>query len=217
MFLKLSTILGSLLLIGVTAKSENGRTKVTPLDTTQPNEFYFTSDLYYVDEDATNAVIEVGFVPGDRSFTGSVDYCTRNGTATAGQDYIGVTNTLGFSGPAPTKTFTIVIQVDALLEGNETVQLSLSNTNAIISRSNATLVIIDKTPRPRMDVVRSNNSFTLSWPTNFTNFALQKTTDLTTTNWAAVPQLPSITNGRFNVITQDIGNAFYRLIPSSGP
>lgn len=42
-------------------------------DIPAPNEFWFTSETYFVDEDATNAVITVGFRPGDRSWQGWVN------------------------------------------------------------------------------------------------------------------------------------------------
>jgi hypothetical protein len=202
--------------VGIFLNAATGNAKdaggVTTQDTTQPNQFYFTSDVYYVDEDATSAVIEVGFVPGDRSFSGSVTYYTVNGTAVSGQDYTGVTNTLVFSGPGPSKTFTIPIQIDGLLEGNETVQLFLSNPNANLTRSNATLVIIDKPPRPKLDFIKSNNAVTISWATNFTNFVLQKTTNLPSTNWVNMSPPGNATNGRFNVTTQAVSNAFFRLV-----
>ncbi|MDB6027146.1 MAG: hypothetical protein JWM68_3369 [Verrucomicrobiales bacterium] len=189
--------------------------QITPYETTRPNEFYFTSDVYYVDEDATNAVIEVGFVPGDRSYSGSVNYSTTNGSAQCGQDYVGVTNTLSFSGPAPTRTFTIPIQKDALCEGNETVQLVLSSGSAFITRSTATLIIVDKTAPPKLDMTKSNNTLTLSWPTNFTNCALQKSGNLT--SWVNMAAAPTVSNGRYNVTAQATTNTFFRLKINNAP
>lgn len=188
----------------------------TRYDTTQPNEFYFTSDVYYVDEDATNAVIEVGFIPGNRSYSGSVDYRTADGTAVAGQDYSGTTNTLFFSGLAPTKAFTIPIQLDALSEGDETVQLSLVNPNALITRSSATLVIRNKQPRPSLAFSKSNSAVTLSWPASYTNCVLQKATGVAT-NWTNVPQQASVASGQYSVTMPITGNAFFRLSVSPSP
>jgi hypothetical protein len=188
-----------------------------PNDTTQPNEFYFTSDLYYVDEDAGVAVIEVGFIAGDRSLSGSVNFRTANGSATSGQDYTGVTNTLVFSGPAPTRTFTIPIQLDELTEGNETVQLSLSNSAANITRSTATLIIVDKPFRPKLTTARTNNTITLSWPTNTPSFVLQKATNLNVASWINLPPATNTANGNFIVTTPAIGNAFFRLSRTNSP
>jgi hypothetical protein len=183
--------------------------EVVRYDTTQPNEFYFTSDVYYVAENATNAVIEVGFVAGNRSYTGSVDYHTENGSAIAGADYGGVTNTLSFSGLAPTKTFTIPIILDGLLETNETVQLFLSNSNALITHPTAKLVIIDKTAIP-FQLGTSNGYTTISWPALQTNVDLQLATNLASTNWSSVPFVGP-RNGRYYRTGSASGAGFFRL------
>ena len=78
----------------------------------------------------------------------SVDYETSNGTAEADTDYIHTEGTLIFSHGDLEKTFTIDINNDEIYEGNETINLSLSNPTpediAVLgSPSTATLTIID--------------------------------------------------------------------------
>lgn len=53
---------------------------------------------------------------------------------------------------------------------------------------------------------------TVSWPSPSTGFVLQQTTDLTGTNWIAVP-LPVSDNGtsKFIIVNPPGGNRFYRL------
>jgi hypothetical protein len=204
----IQTICFLTVLCGLTA---SGAT-IQPLSTTQPNEFRFTSDVYYVQEGATNALIEVAFVPGSRSYSGSVDYRSANGTAVSGQDYYGVTNTLSFSGLAPSQTFMISVPMTAARKKNETVMLFLSNPSALITRSNATLVILaNSTPQAKLDMVQANGAITVSWPSTFTNCVLQKATSFADANWSNVPQPTAVSNGRYSFTTAATGSAFFRL------
>jgi len=55
-----------------------------------------------------------------------VNYATSDGTAVAGTDYVGTNGTLTFGAGETTKTFTIGITNDTIVNGNRTVTLSLS-------------------------------------------------------------------------------------------
>lgn len=187
-------------------------------DTVVPNEFWFTSDVYQVDEDATNAVITVGFAPGNRSWQGSVDYSVRSGTATAGEDFIAVSGTLYFSGPGtPVPTINIPIINDELQEGDETVQISLSNSNAIIAQTNATLVIIEKPPSLKI-AASGNGKISLTWPESFSNFVLEKSAQPTGNNWSLVSSVQNVSNGVCCVEEPpSVTPVFYRLRKSGSP
>ena len=64
----------------------------------------------------------------------SVNFATSNGTATAGTDYASKTGTVSFAAGETTKTFTVDITNDAVFEGSETFNVTLSNaTGATIS------------------------------------------------------------------------------------
>ncbi|MDX1953122.1 MAG: Calx-beta domain-containing protein, partial [Verrucomicrobiota bacterium] len=66
------------------------------------------------------------------------------GTAVAGQDYTARLFTLTFDIGEVSKTFSINITNDVLVEGTETVNLSIFNpTNAVITLGNAMLTIVD--------------------------------------------------------------------------
>jgi hypothetical protein len=67
----------------------------------------------------------------------TVNYATANGTAQAGTDYVAQNGTLTFApGSALTRTVSIVINGDAVVEGNETLLVLLSGaTNASISKA----------------------------------------------------------------------------------
>jgi Zn-dependent metalloprotease len=57
----------------------------------------------------------------------SIDYATSSGTATEGEDYTGRSGTLTFGSGVTSRTFTVPITNDALTEGNETFDVTLSN------------------------------------------------------------------------------------------
>jgi hypothetical protein len=75
----------------------------------------------------------------------SVNYATSNGTAGAG-DYTSTNGTLSWAdGDAANKTFTVTLTPDVLVEGDETVNLSLSlpTGGSVLGLSSAVLVITD--------------------------------------------------------------------------
>src|SRR5262249_58615302 len=57
----------------------------------------------------------------------TVDYATSDGTATAGSDYSAKSGTLSFANGEVSKTFVVAILDDTIYEGNETINLTLSN------------------------------------------------------------------------------------------
>ena len=76
----------------------------------------------------------------------SVSYATSNGTATEPGDYTAAAGTFTFQAGETTKTFTVTTVSDALIEGNESVNLTLSGpTNGLLlgNPSTAMLWILD--------------------------------------------------------------------------
>lgn len=185
-------------------------------DINAPNEFWFTSDVYYV-EGASNAVITVEFHPGNRSWSGTVDYYTSDGTATAGEDYTAVSGTLSFSGPGTPIPQIIIPIAQVERTEDETVQIFLSNPNATITRGTATLIIQKKTPALKI-TPGTNGTIVLSWPEEGSNLSLQKSSSLFGSDWTPVPAPQSVVNGSCKVIEPASGGAtFYRLEKTSQP
>ena len=92
-----------------------------------PAALQFSSATYSVAENGGNATITVTRTGGSAGAVG-VSFATSNGTATAGSDYTAVTQTVSFAnGDTANKTVSIPILDDTLVEGNETVNLALSN------------------------------------------------------------------------------------------
>jgi len=112
----------------------------TPTD----SSVQFSSATYSVNEDGGSKTITVTRTGGTNAF--SVNYRTSNGTATAGADYTGLNGVLDFATNETSKTFTVPIINDTLVEGDETLNLTLSNPSGGVtlgSPSTAVLTIVD--------------------------------------------------------------------------
>jgi sugar lactone lactonase YvrE len=80
----------------------------------------------------------------------SVNYATSNGTATAGSDYTSTSGTLTFGDGITSQTFSVPVLDDLLAEGNETVNLALSNPTggATLGTPNTAVLTITNVPKP---------------------------------------------------------------------
>jgi hypothetical protein len=115
-----------------------------------PDTIQFSSATYTADEGSATITITVTRTGGTPA--ASVNFATSNGTATAGSDYTAANGTLSWAaGESGPKTFDVPIAaVDAAVEGEETVTLTLSmNSGAPLgAQSTATLVITDPDSPP---------------------------------------------------------------------
>lgn len=80
----------------------------------------------------------------------SVDYSTVNGTATAPADYAFQTGTLNFAAGETNKTILATITDDGLVEGDETLQMLLSNPSggAVLGQQSSTTLAIQDNETP---------------------------------------------------------------------
>jgi aldose sugar dehydrogenase len=85
----------------------------------------FGSSSFTVNEGEGAATVTVTRL-GSTATPASIDYSTSDGTASNRTDYITTSGTLQFAAGETTKTFTIPLVDDAYVEGNETVNLTLS-------------------------------------------------------------------------------------------
>ena len=95
----------------------------------------------------------------------SVNFATSDGTATAGSDYTATSGTLNFGVGETSKTDTISITNDTLVEGNETVNLTLTNATggaALGTQATATLTIVDDDVAPAAAVQFSTAAFSVN-------------------------------------------------------
>jgi uncharacterized delta-60 repeat protein len=110
----------------------------------------FTSPVFQVSENQPTASLIVTRT-GNASNPFAVDYSTKDGTATSGQDYTAQNGTLNFASGESNKVIVLSILNDTLIEGDETVTVTLSNPSggvAIGNQGSATLVISDDDALP---------------------------------------------------------------------
>jgi len=91
----------------------------------------FTQGHYLVEEFTPSVQINVSR-SGDLSGVTTVDYTTVNGTASDRTDYTSSQGTLRFEPGEALKTFNVLFTDDALIEGFESLTLSLSNVNGAL-------------------------------------------------------------------------------------
>jgi hypothetical protein len=112
----------------------------------------FRSSIFSVNEDEGAAIITVTRT-GRLNDIARVNYATSDGTAIASADYQSVSGTLDFAVGEITKTFSIPLINDALIEGVETVNLTLTPINGFNGASlgvpsTARLAIMDEPTEP---------------------------------------------------------------------
>ncbi len=110
----------------------------------EPGILGLSAASYTVNENQPSATITVARTQGTTG-AASVQYATSNGSATAGADFTNSSGSLQWAaGEGGTKSFTIPILDDNIQEGNETVNITLSNViGAGLGRGTASLTIID--------------------------------------------------------------------------
>jgi hypothetical protein len=86
----------------------------------------FSASDYQIGEGGGSIEITV-LREGDVSGTSKVDYATSDGTASQKSDYEPAVGTLTFNPGDTSKTFRVLIVDDTLVEGDETINLTLSN------------------------------------------------------------------------------------------
>jgi uncharacterized membrane protein len=113
---------------------------------TRPGVVQFSTAASSVNENAGQATITLNRTNGSDGAV-SVLVSTSNGTATAGQDYTAVSQTVSWTdGDTSPKTITVPVQDDDLFKGDETVSLALGDPTGGVtlgSPATAVLTIVD--------------------------------------------------------------------------
>ncbi len=153
----------------------------------------------------------------DKAATGpvTVAYATANGTATAGSDYVASGGSLTFAAGETSKTVHVDISGDAVLEGNETFTVTLSNASgATIADGAAIGTIVNDDREPDQGHVGNGkaDTFSISWAWG-TNTAINFDTALDTLDfsWMAKDGFSIAEANGSTVITIEGNNQTYQL------
>jgi CSLREA domain-containing protein len=117
----------------------------------------FAAPAYTFIEDIGDAPIRVNRVGGS-SGTLTVSYATTPGTAAEGTDYTAVAGTITFADGETTKTFTVPVANDGVVEPGETIGLVLfspTSPESVGARGRAVLNIVDGTQTPTLSFTRA--------------------------------------------------------------
>jgi aldose sugar dehydrogenase len=102
----------------------------------------FSAAGYVVNENAGSVTVAVTRT-GNTANASTINYATTNGSATQPSDYTSTSGSLQFAPGETLKTFIIPIIDDALIEGNETINVVLSSPDVGVEGSPFTITILD--------------------------------------------------------------------------
>jgi hypothetical protein len=114
------------LVVGNAGSTQTPAASVAVLLNQGPAQLQFSAASYQVKQNAGPAVITVTRT-GDLSKTVTVHYSAGGGSSVPGVNYTPVSGTITFHSGEVAKTFTVSVANDALVEGDETVNLTLSS------------------------------------------------------------------------------------------
>jgi hypothetical protein len=139
-------------------------------DTNSSPTIQFSQAAYSVQEDLTALNVTVGR-GGDTSGSASVDYATNDATAKQKSDYEYAAGTLTFAPGETSKTITVLINEDMLIEGGETFSLSLGNPAgaALGAPSSTVITIADDTPESLTTPIDDAQAFVYTHYHDFLN------------------------------------------------
>ena len=126
-----------------------------------PSSFQFLMSTFTVNESVGAATITVTR-SGDNTAAATVDYLTSDGSASDRGDYTAAAATLHFAPGETSRTFSILISDDSYVEGDETVNILLSDPSAgpvLGTPGSAILVISDNDSTPPVNNPADDASF----------------------------------------------------------
>jgi hypothetical protein len=179
-----------------------------------PGQLQFSAPAYSVNEDGGNAVITVNRVGGSDG-PATVQFSAFGGTATVNLDYLSTGGTLTFLDGESVKQFSVPIVNDGIPEGDEWLNLALSNPTggaSLGSPSLAKLTIVEQGPRPTVNVGPDPKGWLLTWPLWAYGYHLESTmTPADPNSWQPLPTQPFQANYRYNLAVPPKPMDFFRL------
>ncbi|XP_076383808.1 sodium/calcium exchanger 3 [Megalopta genalis] len=155
----------------VKAELQRQEAESVDIDNVNAMRIFFEPGHYTVMENVGTFEVGVTRLGGDLSKPCSVDYCTEDGSAEAGSDYISAKGTLTFDPGETKKTIKLSVIDDELFEEDEHFYVRLSNATQpamLVSPSLATVMILDDDhsgvfgfPERDVELVESVGQFSL--------------------------------------------------------
>ncbi|XP_076234435.1 sodium/calcium exchanger 3 isoform X2 [Calliopsis andreniformis] len=155
----------------VKAELQKQEAESIEIDNVNAMRIFFEPGHYTVMENVGTFEVGVTRAGGDLTKPCSVDYCTEDGSAEAGSDYISAKGTLTFDPGETRKTIQLSVIDDELFEEDEHFYIRLSNASQpamLVSPSLATVMILDDDhsgvfgfPERDVDLVESVGQFPL--------------------------------------------------------
>lgn len=130
----------------VKAELQRAEAESIDIDNVNAMRIFFEPGHYTVMENVGTFEVGVTRAGGDLNRPCSVDYCTEDGSAEAGSDYVSAKGTLNFDSGETKKTIQLSVIDDDLFEEDEHFYIRLTNVSQpamLVSPSLATVMILD--------------------------------------------------------------------------
>ena len=200
----------ALLLISVAwfgAASSNTSAQIKAQGYDTPSYVQFSAPRYEVSETETNAVVTI-VRSGDFRKIASVDYSTREGTASDNVDFEPCGGSIVFNPGQNFRTITIPIKRSSEpVTKTFQVEMTQGDLNTVVTTPSADVEI--KPQPPALDIAAKNGALVVSWPESDTPFVLEAQSD---GQWSAVTETATLANRSWSVaITPTSPLSFFRL------
>lgn len=196
-----------LLLTVVSATCLNVSAQIKAQDYDTPSYVQFSLPRYEVSQTETNAVVTI-VRTGDSRKTASVDYSTREGTASEGLDFQACGGTIVFAAGQSFRSITIpVARSSDPVTKTFQVELTQPGFDTIITTPTADVQI--QPQPPALNIAAKKGALVISWPSSESAFVLESQVD---GRWSDIGIAPTLGDGTWSVtFTPTVTVALFRL------
>jgi hypothetical protein len=200
----------ALLLISVawfsaTCPTASAQIKAQGYDT--PSYVQFSAPRYEVSATETNAVVTI-VRTGDARKIASVEYSTREGTASDNVNFEPCGGSIVFNPGQTFRTINIPIipSADAITKTFQ-VQMAQGDLNTVVTTPSAEIAI--QPQPPALDIAAKQGALVVSWPETDSAFILEARLD---GQWSSIAETPALANGTWSVAVHPTSPlTFFRL------
>lgn len=102
---------------------------------------------------------------------------------------------------------------DAPLANWAAIAISADGSHAAAAVSGGGIYVLQ--PLPQLNLTSSSNNMTAYWPTGYVGFGLQQTTNLSAPNWLAITNVPTASNGLYQITLPATNTQLFLRLKSS--